>query len=78
MSTFKGFFTTKEAAEHLKVAQSYIYQLVNRGRLKAVHVGEWMLLIDEESLKAFTRNPRGRPRKNKTSTPRTKHGRSEK
>ena len=70
----KGFWTTAEAAERLGIAQSYVYFLIKKQRLKAVRVGEKVLLVDAESARKFRPRPRGRPRKGSVNKPRPTKG----
>ena len=63
MAALAGFLTTIEAAKKLGVGQSYVFKLIEQGRLKAQRLGGKMLLVDGASVARFERKPRGRPRK---------------
>ncbi|MRR30746.1 helix-turn-helix domain-containing protein [bacterium] len=55
--------TVSDAAVELGVSVPRIYALVRNGRLEAERFGRRMLVINEQSVKNFTRLPAGRPRK---------------
>jgi excisionase family DNA binding protein len=64
-------WTTKQAAEFLKVTPTYVTILCKRGKLKAeMHGRDWD--IDPESVRVYQSSPKnkgGRPRKSPTSQP---------
>ena len=65
MAAFKGFLTVIEAADRMGVSASRVYQFIAKGRLKVVRFGGKALLVDAQSVRAFIRRPRGRPRTRK-------------
>ena len=57
-----GFLSIKEAAEHIKLSDSRVYELIREGRLPRYRAGN-TYLIAQADLEKFKSNPTGRLRK---------------
>jgi excisionase family DNA binding protein len=64
-------FLPREAAAHLRISKSKLYQLIKKGKLQPYTVAGCKTVFREQDLEALLhpapqlviRNPRGRPRK---------------